>query len=43
MWTSGFRFNSDIVGRGAFFVVHGMDALGAHGLLSTTMRCLLES
>jgi len=41
--SSGFRVNSDIVGRGAFFVVHGMDALGAHGLLSTIIRCLLES
>ena len=43
IWTLGFRVYSNIVGGGAFFVVHGMDALGAHGLLSPRIQCLLKS
>jgi hypothetical protein len=43
MWTSTFNVKTDVFGGGAFFVVHIMDALGAHGLLSPTIWCLLKS
>jgi hypothetical protein len=41
MWTLGFLHKYYAIVEMAFFSSHGMDALGAHGLLSPPVRCLV--